>query len=294
MFSTPDLWVDCVLNSHQYLQECNEELKCVWYVCWWFIASPQRLSLNCSTRVLVSVSLWWMDSCQHDADILSLVFSSVWMCFNSSSLTPSSCACSHVFFSLTLLCFLSLLFLPHLISLTFLLSLSSPRLCSRLSARATCGRRWEQKATVTRRKTAPWQKLPPPSSLVAAKKKECINYLNDWMMLAQLRGCILCWDECCSSAQRRFLLVFVFCLCSHTISNYSTVLPSDSGCQSYITEICSAMQQHLNRNGLLYESDSEYQLLEKQDGTESAKWGQRCRDLFYCVSTSFGEDSNTG
>lgn len=46
-------------------------------------------------------------------------------------------------------------------------------------------------------KKAHWQKLLPPSSLVATKKY--INYHRDWMMLAQLWGCCLCLDEWCSS-----------------------------------------------------------------------------------------------
>lgn len=184
------------------------------------------LGLNCLTRVLVSASLWWMDGCQHDSVTHSpscvLLCLDVYYLFlhsssSTSTLTPSFSAFNHLTVLVFLrLCFFSLGFsqcLSHhisCVSLTFLLSLSSSRLCSRLSARATCGRWWEEKSRSEEGKKAQWQKLLPPSLLVATKKY--INYLHDWMMLAQLRGCCLCWDEWRSSARRRFLCRLVFVL----------------------------------------------------------------------------------
>lgn len=199
------------------------------------MALPPRLGLNCLTPVLVSASLWWMDGCQHDSvthsPLCVLLCLDVYFLFlhsstssSSSTLTPSFSAFNH----LTVPVFLSLCFffsgflpapcLPHRISAFLLLSSCRflPLICAVdcLPEQHVAG--GETKTQEWGGKKAHWQKLLPPSLLVAAEKKY-INYLHDWMMLAQLWGCCLCWDEWCSSARRRFLcrLVFVFRIQPH-------------------------------------------------------------------------------
>lgn len=96
------------------------------------MALPPRLGLNCLTHVLVSASLWWIDSCQHDSVTHSP--SCVLLCFDvyyfflhssssSSTLTPSFYAFNH-------------LTVPVFLCLCFFLSefLSVPCLSHRISA----------------------------------------------------------------------------------------------------------------------------------------------------------------
>lgn len=173
-----------------------------------------EVGLNCLTCVMVSASQWWMDGCQHD----SVTYSP--SCFSLSG---------GVLFTLSLV-----FLIPHLLRVPLpsvvpylcfpvLVSLSAslhfsyfspfaflPLVCAVdcLPEQHVAG--GERKKQPWRRKKAHWQKLLPPSLLVAAKKY--INYLNDWMMLAQLWGCCLCRDEWRSSAQCRFLCRLVFVL----------------------------------------------------------------------------------
>lgn len=58
------------------------------------------------------------------------------------------------------------------------------------------------------------KKHSSPELVCSCKKKnpKNINYLHDWMMLAQLLGCCLRWDEWRSSGRRRFLCRLVFLL----------------------------------------------------------------------------------
>lgn len=160
------------------------------------MASPLWLGLNCLTCVLVSASLWWMDGCQRDSVTHSP--SCVLLCLDvyylflhsspSSTLTRSFCGFSHltvpVFLCLSgfflCVCFwvspCALPFSSHLcVSLS---SLSSPRLCSRLSARATCGRWWEEKSRVRREKST-LTKAPSPELACSCKKK--IHQLPPWL-----------------------------------------------------------------------------------------------------------------
>lgn len=147
--------------------------------------------------------------------IFTLMFFSEWRCIIYSfsclphpSLTYSEFLCLQSF---PYLCF------PVLVSLSASLHFSYfspfaflPLVCAVdcLPEQHVAG--GERKKQPWRRKKAHWQKLLPPSLLVAAKKY--INYLNDWMMLAQLWGCCLCRDEWRSSAQCRFLCWLVFVL----------------------------------------------------------------------------------
>lgn len=85
-------------NLYQYLQIHLEKMNVLYTHCW-FMVFPLWLSFNCLTHMLVSVSLWWMDSCQHNCHACTPhVFCSVWMC--SVLLIPS------------LLCFDSQIFCP--------------------------------------------------------------------------------------------------------------------------------------------------------------------------------------
>lgn len=105
-----------------------------------------EVGLNCLTCVMVSASQWWMDGCQHDSVTyspscfplsggvlftLSLVFPIPHL------LTPSSSA-----FSRSLSVFPRAGFSQRISTFLLLFSVRFPpaRLCSRLSAGATCGR----------------------------------------------------------------------------------------------------------------------------------------------------------
>lgn len=131
---------------------------------------------------------------------------------HSSTLTPSFSAFTVLVFVPVLFCFLFLPvpFLSYHIAYFPLVAFFPSSAVDCLPEQHVAGGE-SKKARVRRGKKAHWQKLLPLSLLVAAKKY--INYLHDWMMLAQLWACCLCWDEWRSSAQRRFLcrlFVFVF------------------------------------------------------------------------------------
>lgn len=181
---------------------------------------PLRLGLNCLTHVLVSPSLWWMDGCQHDSvthsPLCVLLCLDVYYLFlhssSSSTLTQSLSAFNHLTLCLCFSRFLSVPRSSHCTSAFLLLSSRCflPLVCAVdcLPEQHVAG--GERKRQQWGGKKAHWQKLLPPSSLVATKKY--INYYRDWMMLAQLWGCCLCLDEWCSSAHCRFLCCLVFVL----------------------------------------------------------------------------------
>lgn len=214
------LWI--LISIYNYVMKSRS----VWCICWWFMASPSQLLLNCSTCVLVADSVavadGWMtasvtrspSSCVFRRlsmhiipSLLRLLVSSA---FNHLAVCASVCVFSlglsqHLFFFFFFTA--SQRFLPLLPSA--LLSCST----------ATCGRCWEErekkKATVMRGKKYTDTKAPSPElacSCTGKKKEKNINYLHDWMMLAQLWGCRLCWDEWFCTARRRFPSRLVFVL----------------------------------------------------------------------------------
>lgn len=154
------------------------------------------------------------------------VFCSVWMCITYSFIPPPSplwltvclpsiISLSQCFLLPLCLCFSRFLSVPrssHCTSVFLLLPSCCflPLVCAvdcLPKQHVAGGERKRQQWGV---KKAHWQKLFPPSSLVATKKY--INYHGDWMMLAQLGGCCFCLDEWCSSAHCRFLCWLVFVL----------------------------------------------------------------------------------
>lgn len=130
-----------------------------------------EVGLNCLTCVMVSASQWWMDGCQHD----SVTYSP--SCFSLSG---------GVLFTLSLV-----FLIPHLLTpsssafsrslsvclLLFSVRFPPARLCSRLSAGATCGRWWEEKATV-KTKESSLTKAPSPELACSCKK---IHQLPQWL-----------------------------------------------------------------------------------------------------------------
>lgn len=142
-----------------------------------------EVGLNCLTCVMVSASQWWMDGCQHD----SVTYSP--SCFSLSGgvlftlslvfliphlLTPSSFA-----FSRSLSVFPRAGFSQRISTFLLLFSVRFPpaRLCSRLSAGATCGRWWEEKATV-KTKESSLTKAPSPELACSCKK---LHQLPQWL-----------------------------------------------------------------------------------------------------------------
>lgn len=158
------------------------------------------LGLNCLTWVLVSASLWWMDGCQYDSRLFSLVCFALFGCIlfipsllllllllqtDSQFLCLQSSHCPCVSVSLVFFSWFSPSALPfssHLcISLTFLSSLFPPLVCAVncLPEQHVAG--GERKKARVRREKRTLTKAPSPE-LACSCKKKYINYLHDWMM----------------------------------------------------------------------------------------------------------------
>lgn len=153
------------------------------------MAFPLWLGLNCLTHMLVSPSLWWMDGCQHDSVthspsciLLCLDVYNLFLLLLHSAFNHLAVCVTH-YFSHYVCVFLGFSqCLPFLIaSHCFLYFSLVAFFLSSVQSIVCQSNMWQvvrRKGNSEERKKAHWQKLLPPSSLVATKK---IHQLPPWL-----------------------------------------------------------------------------------------------------------------